>query len=658
MSLMPLAPNLDDRTFQDLVDEAKRLIPRYCPEWTDHNVSDPGVAMIELFAWMTESMLFRLNRVPDRTYIAFLDMIGVRLLPPQAATTELTFNLSAPQPAPVRIPSETEVATVRTPDYEAITFSTTETLTIEPPTLIQLLTSADGVRYTERRDRLVGEELPFDAFEREPKPGNAWYLGFAADISRHVVQLSVEADLGTGPNPNDTPLTWEAWAGEDAGWISLEVQRDGSYGLLRPGDIVLHLPPRLLGATLGDRRARTWLRARVLPTRSGQFPYDRSPRIRSIEAVSIGGTAPARHAERIRREALGFSDGTPGQVLRLMRSPVLPRRAGQHFEVGDGEGGWTPWLEVPNFAESGPDDPHYLFDAATGTITLGPAVRAPDGTSLQHGAIPAKGVPFRFSAYDMGGGVAGNLGSDKLVVLKSSLSYVARVTNRLPATGGADVEGLDHAKLRTGAALRSRDRAVTAADFEILATTASGSVARARALDPQGGGRNQRPGTVVVAIQPSIASPERPVEPDELKPTADLIDEVRAYLDERRLVTTRVDVRAAKVVRVAVNATIQSNLPGRFEYVRTQVEAALYRLLNPFVGGPDGGGWPFGRDLSIYDIHAAIQSVPGVGAIEEVRFSVVSDRGQAREAGQKIAVPNDAVVASALHTVVVGGPQR
>src|SRR5687768_17525229 len=149
MSLMPLAPNLDDRTFQDLVDEAKRLIPRYCPEWTDHNVSDPGVAMIELFAWMTESMLFRLNRVPDRTYIAFLDMIGIRLLPPQAATTELTFSLSAPQPAPVRIPAETEVATVRTPDYEAITFSTTETLTIEPPNLIQLLTSPDGVRYTE-----------------------------------------------------------------------------------------------------------------------------------------------------------------------------------------------------------------------------------------------------------------------------------------------------------------------------------------------------------------------------------------------------------------------------------------------------------------------------------------------------------------------------
>ena len=48
------------------LDEAKRLIPTYCPEWTNHNVSDPGVALIELFAWMTDLLLFRLNRVPER----------------------------------------------------------------------------------------------------------------------------------------------------------------------------------------------------------------------------------------------------------------------------------------------------------------------------------------------------------------------------------------------------------------------------------------------------------------------------------------------------------------------------------------------------------------------------------------------------------------
>src|ERR1700751_2386082 len=76
------APNLDDRRFQNLVDDAKRLVQRRCPEWTDHNVSDPGVTLIETFAYMTDQLLYRLNRVPDRNYIKFLELLGVRLFPP------------------------------------------------------------------------------------------------------------------------------------------------------------------------------------------------------------------------------------------------------------------------------------------------------------------------------------------------------------------------------------------------------------------------------------------------------------------------------------------------------------------------------------------------------------------------------------------------
>ena len=107
-------PNLDDRRFQDLVDDAKRLVQQRCPEWTDHNVSDPGVTLIEAFAWMTDQLLYRLNRVPDRDYVKFLELIGVRLFPPTAARADVTFWLSAPQPETVRIPVGTQVATVRT----------------------------------------------------------------------------------------------------------------------------------------------------------------------------------------------------------------------------------------------------------------------------------------------------------------------------------------------------------------------------------------------------------------------------------------------------------------------------------------------------------------------------------------------------------------
>ena len=89
-------PNLDDRRFQQLVDDAKRLIAARCPEWSDHNVSDPGVTLIEAFAFMVDELHYRLNRVPDRLYITFLDLLGVTLHPPAPARAELLFRLSAP----------------------------------------------------------------------------------------------------------------------------------------------------------------------------------------------------------------------------------------------------------------------------------------------------------------------------------------------------------------------------------------------------------------------------------------------------------------------------------------------------------------------------------------------------------------------------------
>src|SRR3954454_11460404 len=93
---MPLpSPELDDRKFQDIVDEAKRLIPQYCPEWTNHNVSDPGVALIELFAWMSEMVLFRLNQIREPPSVPFLSVVGIEPSPPSVSRAELTFFLSA-----------------------------------------------------------------------------------------------------------------------------------------------------------------------------------------------------------------------------------------------------------------------------------------------------------------------------------------------------------------------------------------------------------------------------------------------------------------------------------------------------------------------------------------------------------------------------------
>ena len=85
---------LDDRRFEDLVAEAKRRIPGYTPEWTDLNDSDPGMTLVQLFAWLAEMMLWRLNRVPDKNFIKFLGLVGIDLKPAVPATALATFPKS------------------------------------------------------------------------------------------------------------------------------------------------------------------------------------------------------------------------------------------------------------------------------------------------------------------------------------------------------------------------------------------------------------------------------------------------------------------------------------------------------------------------------------------------------------------------------------
>jgi hypothetical protein len=103
------SPNLDDRDFHQLMEEAKRIIVNKCPQWTDLSPGDPGIVILELFAYLTETMIYRLNRLPEKAYVEFLRLIGVKLGPPTAASAKLRFTLSKAQDKPVEIREGTRV---------------------------------------------------------------------------------------------------------------------------------------------------------------------------------------------------------------------------------------------------------------------------------------------------------------------------------------------------------------------------------------------------------------------------------------------------------------------------------------------------------------------------------------------------------------------
>ncbi len=642
------APNLDDRRFQDIVDEAKRLIPRYCPEWTNHNLSDPGVALIELFAWMTDMFLYRLNQVPDRLYTKFLDLVGVELFPPQAASTGLTFWLSAPEAEPVTVPVGTEVATASEPGSEPVVFVTERDLHIAQPELFALLTSSGLDRYENAWEELRYPGGRVRCFTSEPPgPGDAFYLGFRHTLAGNVIRLDVETSVfGLGIDPDRPPLAWEVWGGE--AWIRARVHRDDTGGLNRTGSVSLLIPPWHEPLTLAHLRG-FWLRGRYTAPEEGQPAYAASPEIQALTAASLGGTVGAHHCQHVPAEVLGRSEGTPGQVFICGQRPVLERQA-KEVVITEGSDGRIEWREVPDFSNSGPGNHDIVWDGATGQIRFGPAVAYPDGTLRQHGAVPPSGAEVSVSGYRTGGGVAGNIGAATLKVLRTTIPYIDRVTNLERAAGGVDGETVANAKLRGPLALRTGDRAVTAADVERLAMDADPAVTRARCLPPASPG-----GPVRLLVVPQVEKPPHTLELDDFAVDDRLFAELRNHLEPRRVLGTSIQIGTPYYQGVSAAVLVSATAGRAPDLVRERALEALYHWINPLAGGSRGSGWPFDTDLTAGAIAEVLAAVDGVDRVEEVVLFEADLRTRARVGAGKelVRLSSDSLFLSFQHRVVV-----
>ncbi|MFI6470674.1 putative baseplate assembly protein [Streptomyces sp. NPDC050516] len=604
------APHLDDRRFQQFVDDAKRYIQQRCPEWSDHNVSDPGVTLIEAVAHMADQLVYRLNRVPEKNQLAFLDLLGVTLFPPSAARAAVTFWLSAPQSEPVLLPRGTEVATGRTETEEAVVFATEDDLTIVPCSLSYVLRQPTGSAPEDcSQDVLGGTDV--SVFSSGPLPGDVLLFGLSAALPNCTAAVRMESRVdGVGVDPRQPPLVWEAWTAD--GWTECEVAEDSTGGLNRPGEVVLHMPAGHAVSRMG-RLDAGWLRCRVVEAAPGQPFYSVSPTVRSASAFTIGGTTRVAHAETVRDESLGDSEGVPGQRLMLANAPVV---GGVHLEISAGEG-WEEWELVGDFASSGPFDRHFTLDAATGEIAFGPSVRQPDGTVRQFGAVPIKGAAIRASRYGTGGGRSGNVARGSIQVLRSSIPYISRVENREAARGGVDGETVEEAKTRAPIALRAQERAVTARDYEELARRAAPETARIACLAADAAESGDNAVRVLVVPQ---AVPDRGgrLRFEQLVPGDELLGRVTTFLDDRRPLGTRLAVGPPFYQGVTVVATLHAFRAAKADHVRDEALNALYSYLDPLTGGAHGTGWPFGRPLRAGEIFAALQRVPGVELVDEV----------------------------------------
>ena len=656
---------LDDRRFQDLVNEARLRVARSCPEWTEHNVSDPGITLIELFAWMTEMTIYRLNRVPDKLHLKLLELLGIRLDGPSAAHTDLRFRLAAPPDNPITLEARgTEVGTVRTATDESVIFRIDEDFTIPPlrPAAYVLQRAGqykdvgvgDGVAKPRGADQL--------AFGSPPQVGDALYLGFEDSLARLMLQVDMEASQarGAGVNPDDPPLRWEV-AQADGSWADCDVLEDLTGGFnYGSGTVELQLPPDSAIQPIAGKRLH-WLRCRIDErSRSGAATtYTQPPEVYSITAAPVGALLPATHASMVEDELLGTSDGTPGQILPLRYQPLLSLEPGETLEVQDPEtDDWSMWEYRESFVGSTELDRHFTVDIVSGEVELGPAIRETDGGWTQYGAVPAKGSLMRFTRYRYGGGRTGNVAENTLSQLRTPIPGVDTVTNPKAATGGVDAERLDSARARASMEIRSRYRAVTAEDFEWLAGEATRRVARAKCVAPTDGG------PVAVHIVPRVDPADRLLTYDELAPSEHLLKEVADYMDERRLIGTTVQLLPCRYRGLSVVVNLQASPMADLRRVEEDVAHALYTYLNPLVGGNPAGigeGWSFGRSMNQGELYGIVHAVDGVEFVKILRIyetNIISGEQAAKPSGTHIVLEPDELIASGQHIVKAthGGP--
>lgn len=628
------SPNLDDRRYDDLITEARALIPRYLPEWTNHNHSEPGMTLVHLFGWFTEQTIFRLNQVPELHYVKFLQLLGIQTRPAQPARVDLTFTTASN--ADVVVPTGTQ-ASGPGADGQPVVFELPEGFTAVGAPLSALQTF-DGLAYRDVTTANQTAEQTFAPFGPYARPGSALLLGFPGTgvggigpCTHSAITLMAYvsagraipvAQAGVFSTPPPARFAYEYWDG--AGWNPLGVERDETAAFTSTGRVVVFGPGSgAVRAALGQVKTPLyWLRVRL---ESGA--YERGPLLERLAP----NTVCARAAVTMRDEVLGGSDGMPEQgPFLLSRAPVVPldhalrvrRDDGRvvtveslRLEIDEGSG-FQVWQEVDDLGGSGPDDPHYLLDRTTGEIRFG------DG---RNGAIPTANALAPVSnvvarRWLTGGGAASNLGAATVTTLTTVVQGIKAVRNDLPATGGTDDETVDAAKLRAPAELKAKGRAVTAGDFELLARSAPANVARAHALARV---HPRYPGVAVPGAVTVLVVPDAPGNAPRATPAT--LAAVCAWLDRHRLITTEVFATCPTYRQVRVVAEVVIAPDADLAQVRSSVAATVLSFLHPLRGGSDGQGWPFGATIYSSDLFRVVLGVSGVLRIRDNQLTVNLD---------------------------------
>lgn len=709
-------PNLDDRTWDDLVQEARALIPFYAPQWTNQNPSDPGITLIELLASVAEADLYFQNRVADASRRKFLELLGQKIEPAHPAHTVVTFTSPAGA-APAALPAGLELQGTDS-SGNLVAFRSLQNLVVVDVALRAVLVQESAANQpVDRTARFMRGEiiLPFGP---DPRPGCALYVSFdktpAAGTpftihfqlqgpqtdwqERHRIETQIQAardacrpvwrqkpcydcagvPIGTTGASADAPLVhhsartvWEILTA--GGWTSLHAAEqviDETRNFTLSGSVTFVVPPvsppglqlrcRFTSGAFDAAPviSRISLNAVALaqsvpsaasfdiavgaqvtgvppaaaadpvPVRfdlnnagaitsldfsAPQGDSSNSPLLRVLQFVAPTAVAAGKIVLEVFHPGVG--NGRPNQQFQLPSAVVLTgTQPARIFALESGQ--WFQWTLRPDFDSSSADSRHITIDEVNGVLTAGDGQ---NGRAMPRGALILIDGLFTI-------GAAGNLALDAAFGLRDSAhnrsipAWPAIVTAGLtiaapyPSVGGMDGQTVQFAAGTTEAAREAVQRAVTLSDYETLARQTPGArIARVSAFvnTHPAFPCSRTPGVVTVVVLPFLPL-GRPA------PSDGLLRAVGRYLMPRRIVGSTVVVVGPVYKTVTVQVTVSAQKGVIPADLQSRVSAAINSFFDPLSGGPDGTGWPLGRDVYQTDVLNVIARVPGVEHVDSL----------------------------------------
>jgi hypothetical protein len=567
---------IDTLTFEDLLRLAVEDLPGASQgEWTVHGPIDPGITLLELFAWQFEQRLFMADQLTEPIVRASLRLLG----------------LPDPAPAP---PASTVLSVCPTGSTELLPVGTIFGLEDDP----------EGRRFTLDGKVWVLPVTGVQAAGRLLRTGDELELALESDagtaVGEGTLALLVEVASAPGVAPAwrsgaagaDPPaeLRWDA-IGPDGTTAQVEVE-DSTRAFRRSGILRAAWPAVWDRPGPGPRR----LRATAVSA-----SYTEPVRILAVHPNAAVARHRAGQTADLSEQLSGFLP-LPGQTLRVPDAAGLLCDGDVVLSVTERSGERHDWHGVRTWVGSGPADRVFLVDRARGELRFG------DGRNGR--IVRPAAAPDAHIRYFLGAGRAGNLGPFRAWAQEGG---AAVAVNPVVAGDGDEPESLDAARQRAADALAARDRTVTEQDTRELAQTTPGLGLRRAHVSP---GFHPAfpcgpvPGALAVTIVPHA---DRAAEPGDWtaapQPDAGALATTRKHLARARLLGQEICLLApvyrSVTVDVAVTATAQAG------DARLRIVDALRRYLDPLVGGSERDGWPFGDPVRPSALAKVVQETIG-----------------------------------------------